>query len=71
MGLPKDIITSDTVDVYGFDGNKSKLVGHISLDVTVITKSLTIDFLLIDYKSPLNIFMGRECMILMESIASS
>lgn len=54
MGLLQDIIKSDTRDVYNFNANKSNPVGHVPLDVTNITKSLTIDFLLIDCKSPFN-----------------
>lgn len=39
-------------DVYGFDGNKSNPLDQIALDITVMAKSLTIDFLLLYYKYP-------------------
>lgn len=44
MGLPLNIITSNTEDVNGFNGNTSNPLSKIPLDVTVITKSLIVDF---------------------------
>lgn len=53
MGLPQDFTTLDTRDVYGLDDNKTNLVDCMPLDVMSMGKSLTIDFLRMDYKSPL------------------
>lgn len=44
MGVPEDIITPHTGDMYGFEDNKSYLVGRTPLDVIVMGKSLAVDF---------------------------
>lgn len=38
VGLPQDIISSNIGNVYGFDGNKSNIVGCIPLEITIMTK---------------------------------
>lgn len=48
MKLPQDVITTNTGDVYGFEGNKSNPVGRVPLDVTLMAKVLTVDFVLMD-----------------------
>lgn len=71
MGLPQDIIMSDTRDIYSFSGNKSIPLGRIPLDITVMTKSLIVDFLIVDCNSAYNEILGRDMTIPMEAIASS
>lgn len=54
MGIPQVINILDIGDLYCFVGNKSNLIGYIPLDVTIMGKSLTKNFLLMDYKIPYN-----------------
>lgn len=58
MKLPQDVINADTGDLYGFDGHKSNPVGCALLNVMINGKSLTVEFLLMDCKSPYNVILG-------------
>lgn len=63
-------LTLDTMDVYGFDGNKCNPLRRIPLDATVMTKSLTINFFRMD-ESPYDAIIGRDWTIPVEAIDSS
>lgn len=52
MNIPHKIIVEDPSDVYGFDGHKTNPSERITLDVAQIGKVLSVDFLLMDSKSP-------------------
>lgn len=62
---------SNTGNIYGSYGNKSNPIDHIPLDITIMIKSLIVDFLPMDYKSPFNIIQGKYWTIPIESITSS
>lgn len=61
MEVWQNHIYVELVNVYGFGGQKSDLIEHVSLDVTLIGKVITIDFLLMGYKSPYTNIL-RKCL---------
>lgn len=60
MELQQNHIYEESRNVYGFDGHNSDPIGHVSLDVTLMGKVLTIDFLLMGCKLHYNDILGRD-----------
>ncbi|KAL5725266.1 hypothetical protein ACHQM5_008428 [Ranunculus cassubicifolius] len=71
LNLPQELIFHDNNLLSGFDGHKSKPIGYITLDVSLMGKVLSVDFALMDCKSPFNGILGRTWTHPMEAIASS
>lgn len=55
MELYNNHIYEEVGNVYGFDIHKSHLIERVSMDVMLIGKMLTVDFLLMICKSPYNV----------------
>ena len=66
MNIPADLILEEHNPVFGFNGQKARPIGRVVLNVARMGKVFTVDFLLIDAKSPYNAILGRDWTIPME-----
>lgn len=68
---PHNVIVEDPGDAYGFDGHKTNPIRYVTLDITLMGKALSVDFLLVDCKSPYIAIFGRDWAMPIIFIAST
>ncbi|XP_072088201.1 uncharacterized protein [Arachis hypogaea] len=75
MKLSEKLIQPSSVELIGFSGERVPIMGHIWLRTTMgeipISKSIDIQYLIVDCYSPYNIIIGRPALNIFKAVVST
>lgn len=71
LWLSNAIIKTSSIDLLGFEWSSTKPKVSITLEVTAVGKTLNVEFLTVQTRSPYNAILGRNWIHVMEGVPST